>query len=79
MYADKKSDETVVTDEETEQREESPGGGRGGKGLTRGEQPTGGRGLDTEPSCHADPIGGCGDLCGGWLVTAVPCTATMRT
>jgi hypothetical protein len=37
----------------------SSGGGRGGKGLTRGEQPTGGRGSDTEPSCHVDPIGGC--------------------
>ena len=35
------------------------GGGRGGKGLTRGKQPTGGRGSDTEPSCHVDPIGGC--------------------
>jgi hypothetical protein len=35
------------------------GGGRGGKGLTRGEQPTGGRGSDAEPRCHVDPIGGC--------------------
>jgi hypothetical protein len=31
----------------------------GGKGLTPGKQPTGGRGSDTEPSCHVDPIGGC--------------------
>src|ERR1700675_3410180 len=31
----------------------------GGKGLTPGEQPTGGRGSDAEPSCHVDPIGGC--------------------
>ena len=59
MYADEKSDEAVVTDEATEQREETPGGGRGGKGLTQVKQPTGGRGSDTEPSCHVDPIGGC--------------------
>jgi hypothetical protein len=29
------------------------------EGLTRGEQPTGGRGSDTELSYHVDPIGGC--------------------
>ena len=34
-------------------------GGRGGKGLTQGKQPTAGPGSDTEPSCHVDPIGGC--------------------
>jgi hypothetical protein len=27
-------------------------------GITRGEQPTGGRGSDSEPRCHVDPIGG---------------------
>ena len=47
------------TKEATEQRKATSGGGRGGKGLTQGEQPTGGRGSDTEPSCHVDPIGGC--------------------
>jgi hypothetical protein len=31
------------------QKEATPGGGRGGKGLTQGKQPTGGRGSDTEP------------------------------
>jgi len=33
-------------------------GSRGGRPHPR-EQPTGGRGSDTEPSCHVDPIGGC--------------------
>jgi hypothetical protein len=44
--------------EATEQREATSGGGHGGKGLTQGEQPTGGRGSDTEPRYHVDPIGG---------------------
>src|SRR5215470_3535337 len=47
------------TEEAIEQRKAISGGGRGGKGLARGEQPTGGRGSDTEPSYHGDPIGGC--------------------
>src|SRR5262245_54690300 len=34
-------------------------GGRGGKGLTQGEQPSGGRGSDSAPSYHVDPTGGC--------------------
>src|SRR5262252_2834991 len=59
MYADEKSDEVVVTEEAIEQRKATSGGGRGGKGLTRGEQPTGGRGSDTEPRCHVDPSSGC--------------------
>ena len=49
MYADEKSDEAIVPEEATEQREATSGGGRGGKGLTQGKQPTGGRGSDTEP------------------------------
>src|SRR5262245_32103402 len=41
-------------------------GGRGGKGLTQGEQPTGGRGSDSAPSCHVDPIGAvCAELRAG--------------
>jgi hypothetical protein len=47
------------TEEAIEQKEATPGGGRGGKGLTQGKQPTGGRGSDTEPSCHVDPNDGC--------------------
>jgi hypothetical protein len=58
MYVDEKSDVVVVPKEATEQRKATSGGSRGGKGLTRGEQPTGGRGSH-EPSCHVDPIGGC--------------------
>ncbi len=45
--------------EAIEQWKATSGGGRGGKGLTQGKQPTGGRGSDTEPSCHVVPIGGC--------------------
>ena len=45
--------------EATEQRKVTSSGGRGGKGLTQGEQPTGGRGSDTEPRYHVDPIAGC--------------------
>src|SRR6476619_7638397 len=47
------------TCEATEQREATPGGSRGGKGLTQGEQPLGGRGSDTEPICRVDPNDGC--------------------
>jgi hypothetical protein len=47
------------TVEATEQRKATFGGGRRGKGLTQGEQPTGGRGSDTEPIYHVDPIAGC--------------------
>src|SRR5437016_11860586 len=61
MYVDEKSDEAIVlgTCELTEQEEATPGGSRGGKGLTQGEQPLGGRGSDTEPKRRVDPIGGC--------------------
>ena len=47
------------TCEATEQGEATPGGSRGGKGLTQGEQPLGGRGSDTEPKCRVDPNDGC--------------------
>src|SRR5215471_18990236 len=47
------------TCEATEQGEASPGGSRGGKGLTQGEQPLGGRGSDTEPKYRVDPNNGC--------------------
>src|SRR3979409_306562 len=48
-----------MTCEATEQGEATPGGSRGGKGLTQGEQPLGGRGSDTEPKCRVDPNDGC--------------------
>ena len=48
-----------TTCEATEQGEATPGGSRGGKGLTQGEQPLGGRGSDTEPKCRVDPNNGC--------------------
>lgn len=59
MYVDEKSDEAIVTCEATEQKEATPGGSRGGKGLTQGEQPLGGRGSDTEPKYRVDPNNGC--------------------
>jgi pimeloyl-ACP methyl ester carboxylesterase len=34
-------------------------GGRGGKGLNQGKQSAGGRGSDTAPSRHVEPIDGC--------------------
>jgi len=40
-------------------RATTPGGSRGGKGLTQGDQPLGGRGSDTEPKCRVDPNNGC--------------------
>jgi hypothetical protein len=57
MYADEKSDEAVVPRSDRT-KEGNFRRRRGGKGLTRGKQPTGGRGSDTEPRCHVDPIGG---------------------
>jgi hypothetical protein len=39
--------------------EATPGGSRGGKGLTQGEKPLGGRGSDTEPKYRVDPNNGC--------------------
>ena len=45
--------------EAAEQRGLAPGGDRGAKDLAQGKQPADGRGSDTEPGDHADPIGGC--------------------
>ena len=59
LYVDEKSDEAIVLAKRLEQREATPGGSRGGKGLTQGEQPIGGRGPDTEPKCRVDPNDGC--------------------
>ena len=47
------------TCEANEQGEATPGGNRGGKALTQGEQPLGGRGSDTEPKSRVDPNEGC--------------------
>ena len=40
-------------------KEATSSGGRGWKGLTQGKQLTEGRGSDSEPNSHVDPIGGC--------------------
>ena len=52
----------LYTEEATEQRKATSCGGRGGKGLTQGKQPTDGRGSDTKPKlprrseCWTDAI-----------------------
>jgi len=51
MYADEKSDEAVVPRKRPNKGRQLPAESWR-KGLTRGEQPTGGRGSDTEPRCH---------------------------
>ena len=58
MYVDEKSDEAIVLAKRLN-KGGSSGGSRGGKGLTQGEQPLGGRGSDTEPRCRVDPNNGC--------------------
>jgi len=50
------------TCEATEQGEATPGGSRGGKGLTQGEQPLARRGSETEPKCRVDPKNGCASV-----------------
>ena len=59
MYVDEKSDEAIVLAKRLNKGRQLPGGSRGGKGLTQGEQPLGGRGSDTEPKCRVDPNNGC--------------------
>ena len=70
MYVDEKSDGAIVPPKRpvraqfghtapTLQGEATPGGSRGGKGLTQGEQPLGGRGSDTEPKYRVDLNNGC--------------------
>jgi hypothetical protein len=59
MYVDEKSDEAIVLAKRPNKGKATPGGSRGGKGLTQGEQPLGGRGSDTEPICRVDPNNGC--------------------
>src|SRR5947199_10786621 len=58
MYADEKSDEAVVLRKRPNKGRQLPAEVVEGRGLTRGEQPTGGGGSDAEPRCHVDPIGG---------------------
>jgi hypothetical protein len=65
MYAGEKSDEAIVLRKRPNKGGQLPSGGRGGKGLTQGKQPTGCRGSDAEPSCHVDPVGGCAAARGG--------------
>src|SRR5713226_601709 len=59
MYADEKSDEAVVPRKRPNKGRQLPAEVVEGRAFTRREQPTGGRGSDTEPRCHVDPIGGC--------------------
>jgi hypothetical protein len=58
MYVDEKSDEAILPEKRLNNGGSSRGS-RGGKGLTQGDQPLGGRGSDTEPKCRVDPNDGC--------------------
>jgi hypothetical protein len=58
MYVDEKSDEAILPEKRLNNGGSSRGS-RGGKGLTQGNQPLGGRGSDTEPKCCVDPNDGC--------------------
>ena len=64
MYADEKSDEAVVPRKRPNKGRQLPAEVVEGRASPEGEQPTGGRGSDTEPRCHVDPIGGCARSCG---------------
>ena len=57
MHAGEKSGLGHSTEEATEQREATPGGGRGGKGLAQGERPSLGHGPGTEPGSRVAPNG----------------------
>jgi hypothetical protein len=59
MYADEKSDEVVVPRKRSNNGRQLPAEVVEGRASPEGKQPTDGRGSDTEPSCHVDPIGGC--------------------
>jgi hypothetical protein len=55
MHVDEKSDEATVLAKRLNKGRQLSAGSRGGKGLTHGEQPLGGRGSDTEPKGRVDP------------------------
>jgi hypothetical protein len=57
MHVDEKSDEAVLPRKRPNNERQLWRSWR--EGPHPGKQPTGGRGSDTEPSYHVDPIGGC--------------------
>ena len=56
---DEKSDEATVPRKRPNKGRQLPAEVVEGRVSPKGKQPTDGRGSDTEPSCHVDPIGGC--------------------
>ena len=53
------SDEAILSEQRLNNgRQGSSRGSRGGKGLTQGDQPLGGRASDTEPKGRVDPNNG---------------------
>src|SRR5215831_19449206 len=58
-YVGAKSDEVVVPTKRPNKGRQLPAEVVEGRASPRGEQPTGGRGSDTEPSCHVVSVGGC--------------------
>jgi hypothetical protein len=59
MYADEKSDEAIVLWKRSNKGRQLPAEVVEGRASPKGKQSSDGRGSDTEPSCHVDPIGGC--------------------
>jgi hypothetical protein len=59
MYADEKSDEVVVPRKRSNKGRQLPAEVVEGRASPEGNSRQGGRGSDTEPRCHVDPIGGC--------------------
>ena len=56
MYVDEKSDEAIVPWKRSNNGRQLPAEVVEGRAFTQGKQPTGGRGSDTEPRYHVDPI-----------------------
>src|ERR1700730_10040466 len=59
MYADEKSDEAVVPRKRPNKGRQLPAEVVEGRASPEGSSGQAGRGSDTEPSYHVDPIGGC--------------------
>ncbi len=63
MYADEKSDEAILPRKRPNKGWRHLAEVVEGRASPKGKQPTGGRGSDSAPSCHVDPIGGCARRC----------------
>src|SRR5215468_183160 len=64
MHVDEKSDEAILPRKRPNKGWRHPAKAVEGRASPQGEQPTGGRGSDSAPSCQVDPIDGCARSCG---------------